>query len=593
MGPLTTALALVALHHANALPAADLADGTRWLRAHQRDDGSFVARPFAPAGDTCATAACWAALGLSSDPADVAAAARARAYVDEHGGIEKVVAAAATGDIAGAVLRMAGHDLGASLPGLPLPVLLVPQLIEQISRRVTFYGLTAMIAVALIDRGPLDEAQLGLVKSVVAKRAHARALELLTLYQNRNGSLMNVVFHTALLVGAMIAAGVPRTEPRLATAIAWLRARGARDGDGLYFDVYGSDVWSTASYVRTLLLAGASPASAPMQRAITWLLDEQCKRPHPKLTNPTPGAPRTGGWGFQSGEDAYPDCDTTSTVLDALGRALLEATGGGLPQPLAARTVAAIASARAWLLAMQNPDGGWASFFWGHPSKPPGPIMAKPMAVPFATLPRTDPMAWVRAFAELTEHLADSATEDVTSRVLLALARTGSTLHEPSTQRALEFLFRQQCPFGAWWGRWKVNYLPVTSGVVVAMAAIGQDLDGDAARMAVEWMVAHQNGDGGFGETIDSYRDPSMAGRGPSLAPVTGSVLLGLVDAGARGAAAADRAADYLVATQREDGAWDNGDAVATLVPPNLFYVYGGSAKYIPLEALARYRARA
>ncbi|HEY1536974.1 MAG TPA: hypothetical protein VGF76_23300, partial [Polyangiaceae bacterium] len=51
------------------------------------------------------------------------------------------------------------------------------------------------------------------------------------------------------------------------------------------------------------------------------------------------------------------------------------------------------------------------------------------------------------------------------------------------------------------------------------------------------------------------------------------------------------RAAAYLIRTQQFEGAWPNGDCVATLVPPNLFYEYGGAARYIPLEALGRYRA--
>jgi squalene-hopene/tetraprenyl-beta-curcumene cyclase len=68
-------------------------------------------------------------------------------------------------------------------------------------------------------------------------------------------------------------------------------------------------------------------------------------------------------------------------------------------------------------------------------------------------------------------------------------------------------------------------------------------------------------------------------------------VLLGLVEAGRALEPAAARAAAYLVAEQRSDGAWPNGDCVATLVPPNLFYEYGGAARYIPLEALVRYRA--
>ena len=189
--------------------------------------------------------------------------------------------------------------------------------------------------------------------------------------------------------------------------------------------MYGSDVWSTASYLRTLLVTGSSRDSEPVTSALSWLLAEQCRRPHPDLTNCTPGAPRTGGWGFQAGEDAYPDCDTTSTVLDALGRALLpdEREGRSLPSGLAARVCAAIADARRWLMAMQNRDGGWPSFFHDHPSKRPGPIQLRPMNLRFSELPRNDPAAWLRAIAEGYEHLSDPATEDVTSRVLTALRR--------------------------------------------------------------------------------------------------------------------------------------------------------------------------
>jgi squalene-hopene/tetraprenyl-beta-curcumene cyclase len=103
--------------------------------------------------------------------------------------------------------------------------------------------------------------------------------------------------------------------------------------------------------------------------------------------------------------------------------------------------------------------------------------------------------------------------------------------------------------------------------------------------------MSHQNEDGGFGESIESYRDPRLAGCGPTTAPLTGSVLLGLAESGEARSAAAAKAAAYLVERQTERGDWPNGDSVATLVPPNLFYVYGGASRYIPLEALGRYRA--
>ena len=594
MGPYTTALALVALRHVEQLPADQLLEGARWLRSRQLADGSFRGRPFAEEGDLGATAAAWAALSLSEDAADRAAAERARSFVERHGGLDAVVALAASGDVTACVLAMAGLLDPALLVTVPLPIVLVPKFVEVVAQRVVFYALTTLLSISLIAHGLAKKsARPGLFRGLVDGRACARAVELLCLYQNRNGSLMNVVYHTALLVPALRAAGVPMTDPRLSSAIAWLRSRGARDQDGLYFDVYGSDVWSTASYLRTLLSTGSSRSSEPVTRAVSWLLAEQCQRPHPALTNRQPGAPRTGGWGFQSGEDAYPDCDTTSTVLDALARALLPDSEGDSPLPpaLATSVCAAIAAARSWLVGMQNPDGGWPSFFHGHPSKRPGPILMRPMNLRFSELPPNDPAAWLRAIAESYEHLSDPSTEDVTARVLTALARSGTRLDAPEARRALEFLSLQQCSSGAWWGRWKVNYLPVTAAAVSAFAALGDDLMKDATRRALSWMTSRQNADGGFGETIASYRDPSLAGCGPTTAPLTGSVLLGLVEGGEAGSSAARRAAAYLLEHQQPDGAWPNGDCVATLVPPNLFYEYGGAARYIPLEALGRYRA--
>lgn len=592
MGPFTTALALVSLHHVGKLSPAEILDGARWLRASQRDDGSFPGRPFAAEGDLSTTAVCWAALSLSTHPDDAVAAARARAHVQSRGGIAAVAELSHSGDVSAHVLAMAGLLDPRNIHAVPLSVTLVPGLVELLSRRVVFYGLSTMLASSLIARGLASDKKRGFFRDLVEARERSRAVDLLTLYQNDNGSLMNVVYHTALLVPALAAAGLPSSDPRLARAIEWLRGRGARDEQGLFFDVYGSDVWSTACYLRVLLATGSERDSWPVVRAVTWLLAQQCNRPHPALTNPKPGAPRVGGWGFQSGERAYPDCDTTSTVLDALGRALLPeaSTDAPLPPPLAARVCAAIASARAWLAAMQNPDGGWPSFFWGHPEKRPGPMMMRAVNLRFGDVPAGDPTAWVRAIAEASEHLSDPSTEDVTSRVLMGLSRTGTTSRAPEAQSALEFLSRQQCPTGAFWGRWKVNYLPATAGVVSALARLGDDLDKEMPRRALAWIEGCQNEDGGFGESVDSYRDPRLAGKGSSTSPLTGSVLQGLVEGGLERSASSAAAAAYLLREQRPDGSWPNGDCVATLVPPTLFYVYGGSCRYIPLEALACYR---
>jgi len=51
----------------------------------------------------------------------------------------------------------------------------------------------------------------------------------------------------------------------------------------------------------------------------------------------------------------------------------------------------------------------------------------------------------------------------------------------------------------------------------------------DYVRRAADWLVAHQNEDGGWGDTCASYMDDSLRGRGPSTASQTAWALPGLI----------------------------------------------------------------
>jgi squalene-hopene/tetraprenyl-beta-curcumene cyclase len=77
-------------------------------------------------------------------------------------------------------------------------------------------------------------------------------------------------------------------------------------------------------------------------------------------------------------------------------------------------------------------------------------------------------------------------------------------------------------------------------------------------RAAAEWLVAHQNADGGWGETCASYMDDSVRGRGPSTASQTAWALLALLATGDRAhERSIRRGIGYLTDTQRDDGTWD------------------------------------
>ena len=118
------------------------------------------------------------------------------------------------------------------------------------------------------------------------------------------------------------------------------------------------------------------------------------------------------------------------------------------PEP--ERLRASVRRGLAWLLSMQNGDGGWGAFdhendqqFLNH--------------IPFA-----DHNAMI-----------DPSTADVTARVIECLGRFGWPAAHPAIQRGVKFLLRDQCEEGAWFGRWGVNYVYGTSGVLRALETVG------------------------------------------------------------------------------------------------------------------------
>jgi len=106
----------------------------------------------------------------------------------------------------------------------------------------------------------------------------------------------------------------------------------------------------------------------------------------------------------------------------------------------------------------------------------------------------------------------------------------------------------------------------------------------------VAWLEAHQNPDGGWGEDLRSYDDPSWAVRGESTASQTAWALLALMAAGEVNHPAVARGAAYLVATQAADGLWDEASYTAVGFPRVFYLRYHGYRAFFPLWALARYR---
>lgn len=587
MGPSPTAQVVIGLQHLGALEPDDAVDAARWLRSQQRLDGSFVLHPFAREGDVGATACAWAALHLAAPAESAAAIARARSWLEARGGERRILEGLERGDLAAVFLSLAGLIDPRKLPCPSAAFAIIPGVLPALQTR--FHSGVLMVALQLnviARRLRGDFGPDGRARGLFARAECRAAIDLLLTFQNQDGSWNANTLQGALALPALHAAGLGLEDPRIVKGIAWLHSQRLRDASGLRFHAFSSAVWSTAFDLRALFASGVPASDPEVERALTWLVESQLEIPQPAVDNRNPGAPRVGGWAFQRGNHTMADSDDAGVVLSAFGEALAMSGPAALSPALRQRVQTSVRRGQDWLLGMQNPDGGWSAFVWGLPGKRPGPAMR--------TTPRArldDPLAMLRFVLEPEPALGDPSTEDVTSRILHGLGRCGFDARHPAVSKAIEFLRRQQCDHGGWWGRWVVNHLAATSFVLMGLRAVGFDLRTPWVQNAVRWVIERQNADGGWGEGAASYADPGLAGIGPSMAPLTGLVLQGLLDAGEGGSDAVKRGVAHLLRRQQPDGTWPNDDYLHANVPPDTFYFYPEAPKFYCTEALARYAA--
>jgi squalene-hopene/tetraprenyl-beta-curcumene cyclase len=363
-------------------------------------------------------------------------------------------------------------------------------------------------------------------------------------------AMMNSVF-------ALLAMGESPTSPLLRRQIAELAKFEIDDDETLRLQPCVSPVWDTAIAMVALQQAGLPSDHPALVKAADWLLDRQiCATGDWQVKNPII---EPGGWAFEFRNEFYPDLDDTAFVIMALS---------GVRHPDPARMAAALERAFGWLERMQNRDGGWGAFDRDNDA-------AVLTQVPFA-----DHNAMI-----------DPSTADVTARVLECFAHVGRRRDDPATVSALDFLRKTQEADGSWYGRWGVNYIYGTSGVLRAAAAL-ELADSEFCRRAAAWLRSVQLADGGFGETCASYDDPAQKGRGPSTASQTAWAIIGLLAVGLERDPATARAADYLLRTQNSSGTWDERATTGTGFPRVFYLRYDLYRHSFPLYALARYRDR-
>jgi squalene-hopene/tetraprenyl-beta-curcumene cyclase len=323
-----------------------------------------------------------------------------------------------------------------------------------------------------------------------------------------------------------------------------------------------SPVWDTAWVLRAMVDSGADPAHPALVKAGEWLISKQILDYGDWKVKNKAGQP--GGWAFEFENRFYPDLDDSAVVVMALA---------GVKLPNEARKQGVIARGVEWMATMQCRAGGWAAFDLDNDKNWLN-------SVPYGDL----------------KAMIDPNTADVTARVLEMLGSCQLTMESDRVSKALAYLYQEQETDGSWFGRWGVNYIYGTSGVLSALSVLNPDQHRSPIERGVNWLLSCQNPDGGWGETCRSYNDPSLKGKGVSTASQTAWGLIGLLDAGSALGQFAESAIaagiQYLLETQNPDGTWDEVEFTGTGFPCHFYLSYHLYRQYFPLIALGRYYRR-
>ncbi|WP_329426005.1 squalene--hopene cyclase [Streptomyces sp. NBC_01268] len=559
-----------------------------FIRGEQREDGTWATFYGGP-GELSVTIEAYVALRLAGDLPDAPHMARAAAWIRERGGI------AAARVFTRIWLALFGWWRWEDLPELPPELIYLPSWFPLniydfgCWARQTIVPLTVVSAKRPVRPAPfaLDELHtdpdrpnpakrlpsaaswdgffqrvdkgLHLYRKLAPRRLRKSAMDVAARWiierQENDGCWGGIQPPAVYSVIALHLLGYDLDHPVMRAGLESLdRFAVWREDGARMIEACQSPVWDTCLATIALADAGVRPDDPALVKAADWMLGEEIVRTGDWAVR-RPGLP-PGGWAFEFHNDNYPDIDDTAEVILALRR---------VNHPDQARVDAAIARAARWTVGMQSKNGAWAAFDADNTS-------AFPNRLPFCD------------FGEVI----DPPSADVTAHVVEMLAYEGKAGH-PRARRGIEWLLAEQEPGGAWFGRWGVNYVYGTGSVVPALTAAGLAVGHPAIRRAVAWLESVQNEDGGWGEDLRSYSERQWVGHGTSTASQTAWALIALLAAGERGSEAVRRGVAWVVATQREDGSWDEPYFTGTGFPWDFSINYHLYRQVFPLTALGRY----
>jgi squalene-hopene/tetraprenyl-beta-curcumene cyclase len=551
-----------------------------YLRATQGDHGGWPLWHGGPLDISCSVKAYFALKAIGDSP-DAPHMAKARAAILAAGGAERANV------FTRILLAMFGQVPWHAVPTMPVEIMNLPRWFPFHLDKVSYWSRTVIVPLLVIMASkprPVDSCELSLrelfrddpatirnwlkpasptllgngfmwldwvVRRVEPlfpasgrKRAIERAVKFVDERLNGEDGLGAIYPAMANAVVMYRCVGAAEDDPRLLTAKGAIEKLVAFDGvEQPFVQPCLSPVWDTGLAAHAMLESEDADSIRRARAGLDWLVSRQVLDVMGDWAVQRPRV-RPGGWAFQYANPHYPDVDDTAVVAMAMHRA--DPNKYALP----------IARAAEWIRGIQSGDGGWGAFDADNDHYELNHI-------PFA------------------DHgaLLDPSTADVTARCISFLAQLGHGMEDAAVARAVQHLRNEQEEDGSWL-------------VLCALNKAGVPADDVCMRKAVDWLVACQRPDGGWGEDGHSYYDGHPTGAAAaSTASQTAWAVLGLMAAGEIDHAAVARGVDYLIDTQNDAGGWDERHYTAVGFPRVFYLRYHGYAAYFPLWALARYRS--
>ncbi|MCM8749837.1 terpene cyclase/mutase family protein [Thermomicrobiaceae bacterium CFH 74404] len=254
---------------ANLAPAAALADAVEWLRSQQRPDGGFAG--LSGESDPSTTADAIYALVATGIPVESVRAGgkspleflltQAESYSSTTGGAAKLALAVIA---AGADPRQfGGVDLVARIEGAydTQTGLYDPQL---------FVNAYALMAIAAATDNMVPQVPPAAIQAVLSRQGPDGSWA----WDGSTDPGAGDSNTTAIVIQALIAAGLPRDHQAIAAGLAYLRSAQAADGSFAYqpgVDHLVGDANSTALAVQAILAVGEDPNSSDWRHALDAL----------------------------------------------------------------------------------------------------------------------------------------------------------------------------------------------------------------------------------------------------------------------------------------------------------------------------------